>query len=106
MWLYLEGVTIGKGSVVGAGAVVTKDIPPYSVATGIPARVLKKLMKKQNQKQKFYKNFVNFNIFVKMDTISVLLNKHYNEHEAWIVKFQAFLILKLRRKMRIFECHD
>lgn len=34
----LDGVTIGKGSVIGAGAVITKDIPPYSVAVGVPAR--------------------------------------------------------------------
>jgi acetyltransferase-like isoleucine patch superfamily enzyme len=37
----LDGVTIGKGSVIGAGAVVTKDIPPNSVAVGIPAKVIK-----------------------------------------------------------------
>ena len=36
----LDGVTIGKGSVIGAGAVVTKDIPPYSVAVGVPAKVI------------------------------------------------------------------
>src|SRR6476469_2620075 len=35
------GVTIGKHSVVAAGAVVTKDIPPFSVAVGNPARVIK-----------------------------------------------------------------
>ena len=40
--IVLDGVTIGKGSVIGAGAVVTKDIPPYSVAVGVPARVTKK----------------------------------------------------------------
>lgn len=34
-------VTIGTGSVIGAGAVVTHDIPPYSVAVGVPARVIK-----------------------------------------------------------------
>lgn len=37
----LDGVTIGKGSVIGAGAVVTKDIPPFSVAVGTPAKVIK-----------------------------------------------------------------
>jgi acetyltransferase-like isoleucine patch superfamily enzyme len=38
----LAGVTIGKHSIVAAGSVVTKDVPPYSVAVGNPARVLKK----------------------------------------------------------------
>jgi acetyltransferase-like isoleucine patch superfamily enzyme len=37
----LDGVTIGHGSVIGAGAVVTKNIPPYSVAVGMPAKVIK-----------------------------------------------------------------
>ena len=36
------GVTIGRGSIIGAGAVVTKDIPPMSVAVGVPAKVIKK----------------------------------------------------------------
>ncbi|MFW5879256.1 MAG: acyltransferase [bacterium] len=39
------GVTIGKCSVVGAGSIVTKDIPPYSVAVGNPARVIKTIDK-------------------------------------------------------------
>jgi acetyltransferase-like isoleucine patch superfamily enzyme len=34
----LDGVRIGRGSVVGAGAVVTRDLAPYSVAMGVPAR--------------------------------------------------------------------
>lgn len=37
----MAGVTIGDGCVIGAGSVVTKDIPPYSVAVGVPARVVK-----------------------------------------------------------------
>lgn len=34
------GVTIGKYAVVGAGAVVTHDVPDYAVAAGVPAKVL------------------------------------------------------------------
>ena len=37
----LKGVTIGEGSIVAAGAVVTKDIPPHSLVAGIPAKVIK-----------------------------------------------------------------
>lgn len=39
----MPGVTIGNGCTIGANSVVTKDIPPYSVAVGIPARVTKTL---------------------------------------------------------------
>ncbi|MFT6754904.1 MAG: acetyltransferase-like isoleucine patch superfamily enzyme [Urechidicola sp.] len=38
----LKGVTIGEGSTIATGAVVTKDIPAYSIAAGNPARVIKK----------------------------------------------------------------
>lgn len=37
----LDGVTIGDGAVVGAGAVVIDDIPPYAIAVGVPARIVK-----------------------------------------------------------------
>jgi maltose O-acetyltransferase len=41
--IILPGVTIGKGSTVAAGAVVTKDVPPRTVVAGNPARVIKSL---------------------------------------------------------------
>jgi virginiamycin A acetyltransferase len=37
----LSGVTIGNGAIIGANAIVTNDIPPYAIAAGNPARVIK-----------------------------------------------------------------
>lgn len=45
----LKGVTIGKGSIVGLRAVVTHDVPPYSVVAGNPARVVKKLKVEEDE---------------------------------------------------------
>lgn len=40
--IILPGVTIGEGSIIGAGAVVTRDVKPYSVAAGVPAKLIRK----------------------------------------------------------------
>jgi acetyltransferase-like isoleucine patch superfamily enzyme len=39
--IVLSGVTIGNGAVIGAGSIVTRDIPPYAIAVGNPARVIR-----------------------------------------------------------------
>lgn len=43
--MVMPGVTIGKGSVVAANAVVTKDVPPYSLVAGTPAKIVKRNIK-------------------------------------------------------------
>lgn len=39
--IILAGVTIGEGSIIAAGSVVNKDVPPYTIVGGVPAKVLK-----------------------------------------------------------------
>ncbi|EDT25054.1 acyltransferase [Clostridium perfringens] len=60
--IILPGVTIGEGSVIGAGAIITKDVPPCAVVGGNPAKVVKYRDKKQYLKLK-----ENNQIYLKMN---------------------------------------
>ena len=48
----LPGVTVGEGAIVGAGSLVTKDIPAWTVATGRPAKVVKEIPSKSVEEEK------------------------------------------------------
>jgi len=41
--IVLKGVTIGEGAVVGAGSIVTSDVPPWTIVAGNPARIIRPL---------------------------------------------------------------
>lgn len=49
------GITIGDNSVIGAGSIVTKDIPPNVVAAGVPCRVIREI--NDRDKQYYFKDF-------------------------------------------------
>lgn len=46
----LPGVTIGEGAIIGAGSLVTKDIPAWTVAVGRPAKVVRQIPQRNNEK--------------------------------------------------------
>ena len=59
--IILPGVTIGDNSIIGCGAVVTKDIPPNSVAVGVPARVIESIDEYAAKMRKKYVNTKDLN---------------------------------------------
>lgn len=82
--IILPGVTIGDGAIVGAGAVITHDIPPYAVVAGVPAKILRFRYEKE-QIQKLLKiawwNWREEKILENLDFFHVDVNEFIRKFE-------------------------
>lgn len=82
----LSGVHIGQGAIVAAGAIVTKDVPPYAIVGGSPAKILKYRFE-ENIRNKLDK--INYNEVSKKDIVShiddLYREVNYNTDIEWIL---------------------
>lgn len=86
-----RGVTIGNGAVICAGSVVTQDIPPYAIAGGSPARIIKyrfpdKIIEKIESLNWWRYNAFDFN------------NLKFNDIDQFIIEFE-----KIKEGLKVFD---
>ncbi|MCO7177101.1 CatB-related O-acetyltransferase [Sporolactobacillus kofuensis] len=84
--LLMEGISIGDGAIVAAGAVVTKNVPPYAVVGGIPARIIR---------YRFEPNEIDF-----------LLNlKWWDKDEKWIKEYGKYFD-DIKKLIKVIKNND
>ena len=84
----LSGVTINQGAVVAAGSVVTKDVPPYSIVGGVPAKVIR---------YRFDENIINK--LLKIDYSKMTKNIIIKNRELFNIKIDSNNIDDILRKL-------
>lgn len=97
--LIIGDVTIGNGAVIGAGSVITKDIPPYAIVVGNPARIIKYRFD-ENQIQKLLKiKWWNWDIH-KIKHNKDWFNKDIDEFINKFYKEDDFADIKIEKKSK------
>jgi len=74
----MEGITIGNGAIIGAGTIVTKNIEPYTINVGIPAKTLR---------YRFDKKYIEFLLEFKWWDKDILWLK---EHAEYFINIKEF----------------
>lgn len=83
----LSGVTIGQGAVIAAGAIVTKDVPPYAIVGGNPAKIIK---------YRFEKDIINYLLSLDYDSLTEeLLKKNIDVFNTKIAGLELNDVKKL-----------
>jgi len=75
--IILSGIRIGQGAIIGAGSVVTKDVPPYAIVGGDPARVIKYRFDEETVKQLIKIDFSRISKEFVLNNIDLLYDKKY-----------------------------
>ncbi|MFN6069187.1 MAG: acyltransferase, partial [Pseudanabaena sp.] len=90
----MKGVTIHKGCIIGANSVVTKDLPPYSVAVGAPARVIKKRLDFVAKQKIHWNNISDLPYFYSGFLVSQKEIEEFKCHGGLIAENQFTICLK------------
>ncbi len=90
----MKGVTIHKGCIIGANSVVTKDLPPYSVAAGAPARVIKKRLDFVAKQKIHWDNISDLPYFYSDFLVSQKEIEGFKHHSGLIAENQFTICLK------------
>lgn len=86
--MIMQGVKLDEGAVVATGAVVTKDVPPYAIVGGVPAKIIKYRFSEQEIKKllalKLYeideKQFLKMREQLQMDDVNQLIQHFHDIH--------------------------
>ena len=80
----LSGVRIGQGSVISAGAIVVKDVEPYSIVAGVPAKTIRKRCSEQRINELLNIDFSRLDINMINDNIDLLYDSIDNADISWL----------------------